>query len=265
MLSAMIEEQARRPRDLSSLRVVMSGGAPVAPELQTRAELAFGCPIISVYGQTELSPIVCATDISDEVQDRATTSGRPLPQVEVCIADPSNGAAVPIGTEGEIRARGYQTMLGYVGQPDATTSTLLPDGWLCTGDLGVMDPRGFVRITGRLSDMIIRGGENIYPAEIEAVLLRHEAIAEAAVFGVADSYWGETVGAALRFRPDIVQPTVEELKQHCRVLLSPQKTPTSWHFVSAFPITASGKIQKFALAEQLHGSGQVTADPSMTC
>ncbi len=250
MLAAMIDEQAARPRDLSTLRVIASGGSPVAPELLARAERAFGCPLVSVYGQTELSPVVCATDIADEVEDRASTSGRPLPQVEIRIAEPLTGETLPIGQEGEIQARGYQTMLEYIGEPDATAATLLADGWLRTGDLGTMDSRGFVRVTGRLSDMIIRGGENIYPAEIEAALLRHAAVAEVAVFGIPDEYWGETVAAALRFKTGFAHPAADEMKRHCRSLLSPQKTPARWYVVEAFPMTSSGKIKKFALAEQ---------------
>lgn len=173
-----------------------------------------------------------------------------MPQVEIRIAEPLTGETLPIGQEGEIQARGYQTMLEYIGEPDATAATLLADGWLRTGDLGTMDSRGFVRVTGRLSDMIIRGGENIYPAEIEAALLRHAAVAEVAVFGVPDEYWGETVAAALRFKTGFSQPTAGEMKRHCRSLLSPQKTPARWYVVEAFPMTSSGKIKKFALAEQ---------------
>lgn len=249
MLSAMIEELAGADYNLSTLKVVYSGGAPVAPELLSRVERHFGCPLVSVYGQTELSPIVCATDIEDDVADRAATAGRPLPQVELRIVDAGSAATVLIGAEGEVQARGYQTMVEYFDQPDATAATILPDGWLRTGDLGTIDNRGFVRITGRLSDMIIRGGENIYPAEIEAALLRHHDIAEAAVFGVRDPHWGEMVAAAIRLQSGGPLPLADTLKQHCRELLSPQKTPTEWFIVENFPLTASGKIQKFALAD----------------
>lgn len=250
MLVAMMAEHECADYDLSRLRLLYSGGAPVAPELLARVEATFGCRMMSVYGQTELSPIVCATGHNDTPEDRAGTAGRPLPQVEVRIADPGNGGVVPIGAEGEIQARGYQAMIGYFGQPAETARTLLPDGWLRTGDLGRMDPRGYVRVTGRLSDMIIRGGENIYPAEIEAALLRHPAVADAAVFGVPDPVWGETVAASVRLHDGIAGTVAQALKDHCRALLSPQKTPSAWYVASGFPLTASGKVQKYLLAEQ---------------
>jgi fatty-acyl-CoA synthase/long-chain acyl-CoA synthetase len=260
MLVAMMAERERVDYDLSRLRSLYSGGAPVAPELLARVEASFGCRMMSVYGQTELSPIVCATGHDDEPADRAHTAGRPLPQVEVRIADPGNGAVVPIGAEGEIQARGYQAMIGYFGQPEETARTLLPDGWLRTGDLGRMDKRGYVRVTGRLSDMIIRGGENIYPAEIEAALMRHPAVADAAVFGVPDPVWGETVAASVRLHDEAAGTAAQELKDHCRALLSPQKTPASWYAASGFPLTASGKVQKYLLSEQALGGDLVPLD-----
>jgi fatty-acyl-CoA synthase/long-chain acyl-CoA synthetase len=250
MLSAMLEELKAGTYDLSSLRVMLSGGSPVAPDLHRRVEARFGCPLVTLYGQTELSPAVCATSPDDAEADRAETSGRPLPQVEVRIASPSSGDVVPIGDEGEIQARGYQTMLGYFGQPEATAATVLEEGWLKTGDVGTMDARGYIRVTGRLSDMVIRGGENLYPAEIEAALMRHPAIAEVAVFGLSDPHWGETLAAALRLKPGVEAPEVQDLRRHCRDLLAPQKTPADWFIVDALPLTASGKVQKFALREQ---------------
>lgn len=250
MLSAMLEELKTAEYDLSSLRVMLSGGSPVAPDLHRRVEARFGCPLVTLYGQTELSPAVCATSPDDAGADRAETSGRPLPQVEVRIASPSSGDILPVGEEGEIQARGYQTMLGYFEQPDATEATVIEGGWLKTGDIGTMDARGYIRVTGRLSDMIIRGGENLYPAEIEAALMRHPAIAEAAVFGVPDPHWGETVAAAVRLRAEAGVPDAEELRRHCRALLAPQKTPADWFVVDALPLTASGKVQKFALRER---------------
>ncbi len=136
-------------------------------KLRRRVEKGIGVPLVSVYGQTELSPIVCATSPDDSEIDKAETSGRPLPQVEVQITDIKSGEVVPIGEEGEIQARGYLTMIDYFGQPEATEKTLLPTGWSRTGDIGCMDDRSYIQVTGRLTDMIIRGGENIYPAEVE--------------------------------------------------------------------------------------------------
>lgn len=249
MFSAMLEQQQRDPRNLSSLRATMSGGSLVAPELRRRIETAFGCSPLTVYGQTELSPIVCQTSHDDPPAEKAETVGRPLPQVEVRIADPVTNETLPVNVEGEVQARGYQTMIGYFGQPEATAKTLLADGWLRTGDLGTMDENLYVRITGRLSDMIIRGGENIYPAEIEAELLRHPAVAEAAVFGLPDPHWGEIVAAAVRLSEGCPKPPAEELKGHVRAMLAPQKAPCTWYLVEALPLTGSGKVQKFALRD----------------
>ena len=260
MFVAMLEQQQKDGRDLSSLRATMSGGSLVAPELRRRIEAVFGCSPLTVYGQTELSPIVCQTAHDDPPPEQAETVGRPLPQVEVRIADPVTNETLAVDVEGEIQARGYQAMLGYYGQPEATARTLLADGWLRTGDLGTMDENLYVRITGRLSDMIIRGGENIYPAEIEAELLRHPAVAEAAVFGLPDPHWGEIVAAAVRLSDDRPKPRAEELKGHIRDILAPQKAPCTWYRVEALPLTGSGKVQKFALREAALAGELATLD-----
>jgi fatty-acyl-CoA synthase len=140
-------------------------------------------------------------------------------------------------------------MLGYFDMPEATAKTLTADGWVRTGDLAVMDERGYCRIVGRLKDMIIRGGENLFPAEIEQVLFRHPDVAEAAVVGLPDERWGEVVGAFIRPQDPAAPPTVAELRTHLRASLSPQKTPTKWYAVDGYPLTGSGKIQKFAIRE----------------
>jgi fatty-acyl-CoA synthase len=156
---------------------------------------------------------------------------------------------VPIGTSGELWARGYFTMLGYFDMPEATSNTLTADGWVRTGDLATMAGRGYCRIVGRLKDMIIRGGENLFPAEIEEVLYRHPAVAEAAVVGLPDEHWGEVVGAYIRPHDPDAPPTIDELRSYLRAHLSPQKTPTKWYAVDSYPLTGSGKIQKFAIRE----------------
>lgn len=247
MLEAMLQEMSNKPHDVSSLKVMISGGAPVPPDLHARVEAAFGCPLVTLYGQTELCPAVAATSPEDAAEDRARTSGRPLPQAEVRITDTATGALAPFEGEGEVQVRGYQVMQGYFGQPLETDQTITPDGWLRTGDVGRLDERGFLTITGRLSDMIIRGGENLYPAEIEAAVSRHPAITEAAVFGLSDEFWGEKVAAAVRVASGQAPPTPEQLKRHCRDLLAPHKAPSHWFMVDQFPLTASGKVQKFAL------------------
>jgi fatty-acyl-CoA synthase len=157
---------------------------------------------------------------------------------------------------GEICTRGYLVMDGYLGDPEATAAAIDADGWLHTGDLGSMDERGYCRITGRLKDMIIRGGENIYPREIEAVLASHPGVAEAVVVGVPDRFWGEVVGAVIR--PASVV-TEAELAEHCRERLAAYKTPVRWLFTDAFPLTSTGKIRKDALSAQLSQAGLAEA------
>lgn len=254
MLIAMLGHPSLGRRDLSSLRSVVTGGTPVPPELLKRVEGGFGCSLLNVFGQTEASPIIAQTRPDDTPEDKAQTVGRPLPQVEARIVAPASGEVQPIGVEGEIQARGYQVMLGYFGMPEQTASTLLPDGWLRTGDLGTLDSRGYLRVTGRLKDMIIRGGENIYPAEIEARLLEHPKIVAAAVFGLPDPKWGEVVAVAVQIRGQETPPTPAALKEHCRAALAPHKVPARWFVCEAFPLTGSGKIKKFSLAEMAAGN-----------
>ena len=189
------------------------------------------------------------THPTDTAADKGLTVGPPLPHTEIRIVDPVTLETMPVGTPGELWARGYCTMLGYFDKPEETVETLRADGWLRTGDLATMDERGYCRIVGRLKDMIIRGGENLFPAEIEEVLYRHPAVAEAAVVGLPDETWGEVVGAFIRPSDPSSPPSVAELRAHLRAELSPQKTPTKWYTVDGFPLTGSGKIQKFAIRE----------------
>jgi len=174
-----------------------------------------------------------------------------MPHVEVRIADPATGAVMPLGETGEIQVRGYQTMIGYFNLPEETAKTLLPDGWLRSGDLGSMDSRGFLKITGRIKDMIIRGGENVYPREIENLLLEHPAVAMAGVVGVPDAYWGEQVAAVILPKSCENPPKPSELHEFCRTRLAGYKTPRLWYFVDAFPFTETGKLQKFKLAQAI--------------
>jgi fatty-acyl-CoA synthase len=249
MLVGLLEHPDLTRRDLSSLRVLISGGAPVASELVQRTEAAFGVPLTSVYAQTEASPVITQVRPDDPATLRATTDGRALPQTEVRITDPATGDSVPHGAIGELCARGYMVMRGYFDNPSATAAAIDSDGWLHTGDLATMDAEGYCRIVGRLKDMIIRGGENIYPAEIEALLLAHPTVSDVAVLGIPDEKWGEVVAAFVRPAPGRT-PSDEELFTYCRAHLAPHKTPRHWRFVEQFPQTPSGKIQKFALREQ---------------
>jgi fatty-acyl-CoA synthase len=247
MLIAAMEHPDMSRRDLSSWKSAVSGGSQVPEALVRRVEHALGVDFTIIYGQTECSPVLTNGLPSDTPEDKGLTVGKPLPHTEIRIVDPVSLQTVPIGTSGELWARGYFTMLRYFDMPEATANTLTADGWVRTGDLAVMDERGYCRIVGRLKDMIIRGGENLFPAEIEEVLYRHPSVAEAAVVGLPDDRWGEVVGAFIRPRDPEAPPTVAELHSHLRACLSPQKTPTKWYAVDSYPLTGSGKIQKFAI------------------
>src|SRR5699024_10140730 len=257
MLLAMLAAQQTLQADVSSLKLAISGGSSVPAHLTVRVREELGCDVVTVYGQTELSPIVCQTSPDDSDDDKANTAGRPLWNVEVRIMDVDNNEVAAIGHEGEIQVRGYQTMLKYYKRPEDTAETLLPDGWLRTGDVGTMDERGYIKITGRLKDMIIRGGENIFPAEIESVLIKHEAIQDVCVFGEPDNYWGEVVVAAVIVRNGVTAPTCDALIAFSNEHLAAHKAPSKYYLCEAFPLTASGKVQKFALAE-LTAAGELT-------
>ncbi|MBI4693679.1 MAG: AMP-binding protein [Gammaproteobacteria bacterium] len=248
MIRGMLEMNARQPRDLTSVHTVIVGGAMVPPELVTKTREVFGCDFQIIYGQTETSPVLTCVWKDDSLDDITGTVGQAIPHTELSIRDPKTNETVPIGGIGEICARGYCTMHGYNDNPAATRAALDEQGWLHTGDLGTMDARGYVRVTGRLKEMIIRGGENLFPAEIENAMLEHPAIADCAVVGLPDPTWGEVVACFIR-PAGHERPGMQELAAFCRERLSPQKTPARWIFVETWPTTASGKIQKFALQE----------------
>jgi fatty-acyl-CoA synthase len=251
MLIAMMEHPDFATRDLSSLRSVLSGGSTVPAELVRRIEGGLGIRFGIVFGQTEASPVITQTRLDDTPEDKAETIGQPQPQQEVKIVDVETGEVVPCGQIGEICSRGYNVMLGYFEMPDATAETIDADGWLHTGDLGTMDERGYLKVEGRLKDMVIRGGENLYPREIEEVLFTHPGVADVAVLGVPDEKWGEELAAVVRRAPGHDAVTDDELRSYVRERLAPQKAPRRWAFVDDFPLTASGKVQKFVLRERL--------------
>ncbi|MDQ6838969.1 MAG: AMP-binding protein [Actinomycetota bacterium] len=259
MLIGLLAHPRFATTDLSSVEVVISGGSPAPPELVKRVEDGFGARLSNVYGQTELSPVVTQSAPGDSMEDKAYTVGRPLPDVDVKIVDAVDGSVVGIGVGGEICARGYQQMIGYFDDPQATDRTVDGDGWVHTGDLATMDDRGFVRITGRLTDMIIRGGENVYPAEIEHVLFEHPGVAEAVVVGVDDPAWGEQVAAVVRLGQG-ASPSAEELRSWCRERLASHKTPRFWYRAEELPLTGSGKVQKFVVRARI-GDGTLSALP----
>jgi fatty-acyl-CoA synthase len=248
MILAMIDAADRLGVDVSSVERILSGGAMVAPELCRQAQRTFGAPIQITYGQTEASPIVSMVWYDDTVEDQTQRIGQPIPHVEVSIRDTTTNEVMPIGEQGEICVRGYLVMTGYHENAEATAAAIDADRWLHTGDLGTMDARGYLKVTGRVKEMIIRGGENLFPAEIENTMLEHEAIADCAVVGVPDERLGEQVACFMRPSGD-ARPTDAELKAFARARMAPQKTPVFWRWVDAWPLTGSGKVRKFKLRE----------------
>ena len=196
--------------------------------------------------------MISLNPVEAKLEQIVETAGQPLPQTEVSIRSPEDNRVVPVGEVGEICARSYAVMIGYNDNPEATAAAIDDEGWLHTGDLGTLDAQGFIRITGRVKDMIIRGGENHFPAEIEAVLVEHPDVAQVAVVGLPDEKWGEVIAAFILSES---VPDVSALRAHCREFLSPQKTPSVWVAVSDFPLTGSGKVQKFAIREQYLAGG----------
>ena len=252
MLFNLLESLGRTPRDMSSLEVITTGGAPVPPDLVRRVRDRLGCHLLSAFGQTEHSPMICLNPVEATLEQIVETAGPPLPQTEVSIRSTEDSTVLPIGEVGEICARSYAVMIGYNDNPEATAAAIDERGWLHTGDLGTMDAQGFVRVTGRVKDMIIRGGENHFPAEIEAVLVTHRHVVQVAVVGLPDEKWGEVIAAFILSDGPL---DVADLRTHCRAHLSAQKTPSVWVRVPDLPLTGSGKVQKFAIREKFLAGG----------
>jgi len=235
--------------DVSSLRTGLIAGAPCPEELMTRiiADMHMENVLIG-YGQTELSPVNHMTLPDDSFENRTQTVGRPIPHIEVKIVD-ENDRVVPVGEQGEICTRGYSVMKGYWNDPEKTAETIV-DGWLHSGDLGTMNEHGYVRITGRIKDMIIRGGENIYPREVEEFLYTHPKISEAQVFGVEDEKMGEEVCAWIRLK-DGETMTEDDVRSFCRGQIAYFKVPRYVRFVIEYPMTVTGKIRKVEMREMM--------------
>ncbi len=248
MMIGLEEEVARSGRDLSSLQIVVTGGSPVPPEVMRRWIDRYGVGINNTYGMTEASPVVCATLPDDSVELQTTTVGPPLPHVEVDIVEPGGTEPVRIGVEGELRTRSPMVMPGYWDNPEATAAAIGEDGFLRSGDLARMDENGYVSITGRAKEMIIRGGENIYPAEVENAIRQLEAVADAAVIGVPDERYGEVCAAYVRLAEGAALDEAA-LREQLTGRVARYKIPAHLRVVEEFPLTPSGKVQKFKLKE----------------
>lgn len=236
--------------DLSSLRTGIMAGSPCPIEVMKAVVEKMGAREITIaYGQTESSPVITQTRTDDPIELRVTTVGRALPHVEVKIVDPGTNQEVPRGVQGELCTRGYHVMKGYYKNPEATANAIDEEGWLHTGDLAIMDENGYCKITGRLKDMIIRGGENVYPREIEEFLYTHPKILDVQVVGVPDEKFGEEVMAWIRLKEGETA-TAQEIYDYCLGKIARFKIPRYIQFCTEYPMTASGKIQKYKLREQ---------------
>jgi fatty-acyl-CoA synthase len=235
--------------DLTSLRTGMMSGAPCPVELMKRVLEEMHCgELVIAYGQTETSPVVTMSDADDTIEVRVKTVGRAMPQTEIRIASLENGETLPAGQQGEVCVRGYALMKGYDGDSEGTAQVIGTDGWLHTGDLGIMREDGCIHITGRSRDVIIRGGENIYPREVEEFLYTHSKVDEVQVVGIPNARLGEIVVAWVRLRPGI-DATEVEIREFCKGQIAYYKIPEHIRFVDEFPATLSGKIQKYKMRE----------------
>jgi fatty-acyl-CoA synthase len=250
MFIAELEHPDFAQYDLTALRTGVMAGSLCPEPLMRRVMTDMHLPEMTIaYGMTESSPGITMTPRDASIAQRTQTVGPVLPELEVKIVDPATGVERAPGERGELCCRGYNVMTGYYSNPEATRAAIDADGWLHTGDEASMDPDGYFRITGRIKDLIIRGGENIAPKEIEDRLREHPAVADAYVYGVPDSFFGEAVAVAVRTKSG-AQPSPEELTAWCASTLAKFKVPRYVRFVSEFPMTASGKIQKYKLREE---------------
>ena len=249
MFIAQLEHPEFHRFDLSSLRTGIMAGAPCPIEVMKRVVSDMHANEITIgYGMTETAPVSFLTRRSDSVERRVSTVGTVMPHTEAKVVDPETGAAQPVGMPGEVCTRGYLVMQGYWNNPEATAAAIDPDGWMHTGDLGTMDGEGYLNIVGRIKDMVIRGGENLFPVEIEDVLFQHPAVASVQVIGVPDERMGEELMAWVVLR-DGAAVSEDELRAFCRERVAHFKVPRYFKFTAEFPMTVTGKIQKFRMRE----------------
>ena len=240
--------------DLSSLRTGIMAGSPCPTEVMKQVIERMGMAEVSIcYGMTETSPVSLQTRSDDSIEQRVSTVGRVGPHLEVKIVDPVLGETLPRGEAGELCTRGYSVMIGYWEQPDKTAEAIDSDGWMHTGDIGVMDGNGYVAITGRIKDMVIRGGENIYPREVEEFLYTHPDILDAQVIGVPDEKYGEELMAWIQLRDGAAPLDSDAVRQFCDGRLAHYKIPRYVHIVDEFPMTVTGKVRKVEMRERSLG------------
>ena len=249
--------------DLSSLRTGMMAGSPCPIEVMRQVVDQMGAKEITIaYGQTEASPVITLTRTEDTLERRVSTVGTALPNVEIRLVDPETGVDIPVGKQGELLTRSFMVMKGYYNLPEASAAAVDKDGWLHTGDLATVDGDGYYRITGRLKDMIIRGGENVYPREVEEFLYTHPKIADVQVIGVPDERFVEEVMAWVMLKPGETADE-EEIREYCKGKIAHYKIPRYVKMTTEFPMTVTGKIQKFKMREVaieelgLHNAAQI--------
>jgi fatty-acyl-CoA synthase len=249
MFIAELEHPDFRKFDLSSLRTGIMAGSPCPIEYMKKVSTLMNMrEVVITYGQTEASPGITMSSTDDPLERRVSTVGKAMPHAEIKIVDPRTGRILPKGQPGEICARGYMVMKEYYNNPEATSLAIDKDGWLHTGDLGILDEEGYCKITGRLKDMVIRGGENIYPREVEEFLYEHPSISDVQVIGVPDLKYGEELMAWIKLKNGC-RVTPEEIKEFCRGRIAHYKIPRYIKFVDEFPMTVTGKIQKYKMRE----------------
>jgi fatty-acyl-CoA synthase len=250
MFIAELEHPDFKQFDVSSLRTGVMAGSPCPKEVMKRVVSEMNMHEVEIcYGMTETSPVSTQTRIDAPLEKRVSTVGIIHPHLEIKIVDPANGHVVPINTPGELCTRGYSVMLGYWNNPEATASAIDSARWMHTGDLATMDSEGYINIVGRIKDMVIRGGENVYPREIEEFLYMHPKISDVQVIGVPDPKYGEEICAWVKLKVG-EQATAEEIREFCRGKIAHYKIPRYVLFVESFPMTVTGKIQKFLMRQQ---------------
>jgi fatty-acyl-CoA synthase len=248
MLIAMLQHPTLATYRPTTLKAVASGGAPVPVAVMELVKDQMGADVAIAFGQTESTGGITLTLPHDSFARKAATVGIPYPYVDVKISNPATGEVVPVGERGELCCRGFLVMAGYYKMPEKTAETIDSDGWLHTGDLATMDAQGYINIVGRLKEMVIRGGENLFPREIEELLMRHPKVADAQVVGVPDTFFGEELLAVV-LPKEGEEITEQALRDFCKERISHQKIPRYFQFVESYPMTASGKVQKFLLRE----------------